>query len=57
MICTKKPLTQTKSLSSQESKRNQKQQLIARWKTINGKLVCQWVNFSNPNTQPNKNQN
>ncbi len=30
MICTKKPFTQTKSLSQNQSNLNQKQQLIAR---------------------------
>ena len=44
MICIEKPLAQKKSLLTQESKTNYKQQLIARWKTVNGKLVCQWVN-------------
>ncbi len=43
MICTQKLLTQTKSFSSKQSNVNQKQQLIARWKTVNGKLVCQWI--------------
>ncbi len=43
MICTQKPFTQTQSLSSNQSNVNQKQQLIARWKTVNGKLVCQWI--------------
>ena len=44
MICLKKPLTQKKSLLTQESQTKYKRQLIARWKTVNGKLVCQWVN-------------
>ena len=43
MICTQKPFTQTKSLSQNKSNVNQKQQLIARWKIVNGKLVCQWI--------------
>ncbi len=43
MICTKKSVTQARYLSSQESNINYKQQLIARWKIVNGKLVCQWV--------------
>ncbi len=41
MICTENTFTQTKSLSQKQSNVNQKQQLIARWKTVNGKLVCQ----------------
>ena len=43
MICTKETLTKTNSLSNQESNLKQKQRLIARWKTVNGKLICQWV--------------
>ena len=43
MICTEKTFTQTKSLTQKQSNVNQKQQLIARWKTVNGKLVCQWI--------------
>ena len=32
MICTKKPLTQQKSLLNQELNLDKKQQLMARWK-------------------------
>ncbi len=44
MICLEKPLTPKKSLLTQQSQTNYKQQLIARWKIVNGKLICQWVN-------------
>ena len=51
MICTKKPLTQQKSLLNQELNLDKKQQLIARWKKKDGKLICQWVMASIKKTE------
>ena len=42
MICTETRLTQPVSLSNQKLNFNQKQKLVACWKTVNGKLICQW---------------
>ena len=44
MICDQKPLVSKKS--SQENHqlaRTKRKQIVARWKKIDGKLVCQWV--------------
>ena len=43
MICTEKPLTQNKSLLDKKINANQKKRLVARWKTVDGKLICEWV--------------
>ena len=43
MICTAKPLTHHKSFPNKELNAPQKQKLVSRWKTVDGKLICQWV--------------
>ncbi len=43
MICTAKPLTKNQSLIDKKSIIKQQQRLVARWKTVNGKLICQWI--------------
>ena len=43
MICTTKPLTQNQSLLNQKSTAKKPKRLVARWKTVNGKLICQWI--------------
>lgn len=43
MIYLEKQLTQPLSLSNKELNFNQKQLLVAHWKTVNGQLICQWV--------------
>ena len=43
MICTQKTLNQSQASCNREYTVKQKKQLIARWKTVNGKLVCQWI--------------
>ncbi len=43
MICSEKQFTQPLSVSNKELNFNQKQQLVAHWKRVNGKLICQWV--------------
>ena len=43
MICTAKPLTQNKSSPHQELNTTQRRKLVSRWKTVGGKLTCQWV--------------
>ena len=43
MMSTAKPLTHNKSLPNKELNTPQKQKLVARWKTVEGKLICQWV--------------
>ena len=42
MICTETRFTQPVSLSNKELNFNQQQKLVAHWKTVNGKLICQW---------------
>ena len=47
MICTAKPLTQKQFLPEPKfnlEPKHQKPQLVARWKKVNGQLVCQWIN-------------
>ena len=51
MIGTKKPLTQKKSLLDKEFNLDKKQQLIARWQKVDGKLICQWVMASIKKTE------
>ncbi len=42
MICTdEKPLTQKQSLLDHKFNTAQKKKLVANWKTVNGKLICQ----------------
>ena len=43
MISTKKILTNNKFLRYQKSNVTQKQKLVARWKKVDGKLICQWI--------------
>ncbi|MDJ0569259.1 MAG: hypothetical protein QNJ53_09445 [Pleurocapsa sp. MO_192.B19] len=46
MNCTSKPLTQKQSLSERKlnfEQKHQKPQLTARWKKVDGKLICQWI--------------
>ena len=43
MICTEKLLTPNKSLSDKTFNHDRKQQLVARWKKVDGKLIYQWV--------------
>ena len=43
MISTEKPLTQNKFLADKKFNLDRKQQLVARWKKVDGKLICQWV--------------
>ena len=43
MICTEKPLTQNKSLLDKKFNADRQQRLVASWKTVDGKLICEWV--------------
>ena len=43
MICTKKALTKTNSISDQKFNSKPKEQLISRWKKVDCKLIFQWV--------------
>ena len=43
MICTERPLTQNKSLRDKKFNADRQQKLVASWKTVDGKLICQWV--------------
>ena len=43
MICTAKPLNNNQSLIDKKSIIKQQQRPVARWKIMNGKLICQWI--------------
>ena len=46
MICTSKPLTPKPSLPEQKlnfKPKHQKPKLVARWKQVDGQLICQWL--------------
>ena len=43
MISTEKTLINTKSLLDRKTNLDRKKKLIARWETVNGKLVCKWT--------------
>ena len=43
MICPEKTLTNKKSLPAQKSIAKPQKRSVARWKTVNGKLICQWI--------------
>ena len=43
MISTKKLLTDNKSLRDKKLNVARKPQLVAVWKKVDGKLICQWV--------------
>ena len=44
MICNQKPLVSKKSLpENNHLAKTKRKQIVARWKKIDGKLVCQWV--------------
>ncbi len=45
MISTEKKATTTTTqiLSNKQRSPSTKKQLIARWSTVNGELVCRWV--------------
>ena len=46
MIGTEQPITQTLPLDSQKLPQPRKQTLVARWRKVKGKLVCQWLSES-----------
>ena len=43
MISTKQPVTKTLSLEPQKFSLPRKKQLVARWRTVDNQLICQWV--------------
>ncbi len=43
MISTEKKAHTTQIHFNKQPKPTTKKQLIARWSTVNGKLVCRWV--------------
>ena len=43
MISTKKSLTQNKFLVDKQLNLDRTQKLVAVWKKVDGKLICQWV--------------
>ena len=46
MIYTAKPLNQKQSLPDRKfnlEQKHQKPKLAARWKKVDGKLICQWI--------------
>ncbi len=46
MIGTEKPLTQKQSLPERKlnfEPKHQKPKLAARWKKVDGQLICQWL--------------
>ena len=47
MNYTAKPLTQKQSFADHKfnlNQKHQKPQLAARWKKVDGQLICQWIN-------------
>ncbi len=43
MICNEKALTQNQSLLQKTFNTEQQHKPVARWKTVDGKLICQWI--------------
>ena len=57
MIDREKPVTQTLSLNPQQfngSRKPRKQTLVACWRKIDGKLICQWVLTKSISSNPNQ---
>lgn len=46
MICHEKSLTQNNFLPDKKFNVDRKRQLVACWKKVDGKLICQWVTAS-----------
>ena len=42
MVSTEKRFTDNKTLRERKSNIDRQKKLVARWKKVDGKLICQW---------------
>ena len=43
MVSTEKRLTENKNLRERKLNIDRQKQLVAHWKKVDGKLICQWI--------------